>query len=201
MPRKCPPGIICIENYTFLFLTLLIIVILGFMYIKYSQNIHYPRNLTNLTNNYKNEYCLNNQKKSSNEDVLLNPYTAPLKDDRIFNNDSGMCSKKIPINIPTQSFDTNYRQLGILTRINGPETILPLMGRPLLANRQKWQYHTTSDKQQSVRLPISKGGRSCSGEYGCDEIFNGDTLYVEGYKDTFKATIYENGDFRYIPYL
>ena len=76
-----------------------------------------------MCNNYKNEYCLNNQKKSSNEDVLLNPYTAPLKDDRIFNNDSEMCSKKIPINIPTQSFDTNYRQLGILTRINGPEKI------------------------------------------------------------------------------
>ena len=201
MPRKCPPGIICIENYTFLFLTLLIIVILGFMYIKYTQNIHYPRNLTNLTNNYKNEYCLNNQKKSSNEDVLLNPYTAPLKDDRIFNNDSGMCSKKIPINIPTQSFDTNYRQLGILTRINGPETILPLMGRPLFSNRDKWNFYTMNDKNNMIKLPITFKNRSCTSNIGCDNLYDGDKVHVEGYNDIFRVTMYDNNVMQYIPYL
>tara|TARA_B100001093_G_scaffold490224_1_gene529073 strand:- start:71 stop:616 length:546 start_codon:yes stop_codon:yes gene_type:complete len=134
--------------------------------------------------------------------MLTNPFNAPLKSGNYIPKDftdiRGVPG--IPVNVKTQGPDLEYKQVGILTRINGSEDILPLMGRPLLANRQKWQYHTTSDKQQSVRLPISKGGRSCSGEYGCDEIFNGDTLYVEGYRDTFKATIYENSDFRYIPY-
>ena len=201
MPRKCPPGIICIENYTFLFLVLLIIVILGFMYINYRQNIYYPRNLTNLTNNYKKEYCLNNQKKSSNEDVLLNPYTAPLKDDRIFNNDSEMCSKKIPINIPTQSFDTNYRQLGILTRINGPETILPLMGRPLFSNRDKWNFYTMNDKNNMIKLPITFKNRSCTSNIGCDNLYDGDKVHVEGYNDIFRVTMYDNNVMQYIPYL
>ena len=44
-------------------------------------------------------------------------------------------------------------------------------------------------------------GRSCTQEYGCDELTTGDVLYVEGYNDTFKATIYDNEHFNYIPYL
>ena len=50
-----------------------------------------------------------------------------------------------------------------------------------------------------AKLPVKVKGRNCSGEYGCDEILNGDEVYVEGYNETFKATIYENGLFSYIP--
>jgi hypothetical protein len=53
----------------------------------------------------------------------------------------------------------------------------------------------------NTRLPISLNGKSCSGEYGCNDLYNGDNVYVEGYKDTFTVTLYENGTFRYIPYL
>jgi hypothetical protein len=52
----------------------------------------------------------------------------------------------------------------------------------------------------NAKLPISVNGRSCTGEYGCDSISNGDTVYVEGYDDTFRATIYENATLNYIPY-
>ena len=85
--------------------------------------------------------------------VLLNPYTPPLRNTTFFSPNWG-----IPINVPTRSFDSSYRQVGILTRINGPETILPLMGRPLFANRNKWQYYTMSDKNNSVKLPVSRNG-------------------------------------------
>ena len=40
MVKKCAPGILCIENYTLLFFTFLIFVILYFMYIKYSKNLN-----------------------------------------------------------------------------------------------------------------------------------------------------------------
>ena len=66
------------------------------------------------------------------------------------------------------------------------------MGRPLHTNRNKWQYYTISDQNQGIKLPVSRNGRSCTNEYGCDDLFNGDTIYVEGYKDAFKVTIYEN---------
>jgi hypothetical protein len=108
-------------------------------------------------------------------------------------------SAGMPINVRTQGppINTNYRQVGLLTRINGKETILPLMGRPLQKNRDKWQFYTMSDKNNSVKLPISFKKKSCTGEYGCDNIYNGDTVYVEGYKDAFQATIYDNAVMEY----
>ena len=58
-----------------------------------------------------------------------------------------------------------------------------------------------SDKCNSLKLPISRNGRSCTNEYGCDDLNNGDTIYVEGYNDAFKVTIYDNNQPRYIPFL
>ena len=52
-----------------------------------------------------------------------------------------------------------------------------------------------------IKLPLTYKGRSCTNEYGCDKLYNGDTVYVEGYNDAFKTTVYENDIMRYIPYL
>ena len=128
-------------------------------------------------------------------DVLENPYVPPLRDERY--HDTVI---PIPINIRTQGppVNVNYRQVGLLMRVNGKETILPLMGRPLQKNRDKWQFYTMSDKNNSVKLPISFRKKSCTSEYGCDNIYNGDTVYVEGYKDAFRATIYDNAVMEYL---
>jgi hypothetical protein len=227
MAKKCPPGIICVENFTFMFFTILILAVLFFMYIKYSQNIN---NNTNNNNNYlvksnNNGYYNhsvnlpnnnNNANNSNSEsgifpkpshsfsnvsnDILLNPYSAPLRDDRVFNNNN-LNGPKIPINVPTQSFDTNYRQIGILTRVNGGETILPLLGRPLFSNRDKWNFYTMNDKNAMIKLPINFKNRSCTSEQGCDNLYNGDTVHVEGYNDIFRVTVYDNNVMQYIPYL
>jgi hypothetical protein len=78
--------------------------------------------------------------------------------------------------------------------------ILPLMGRKHMSGRDKWQFYTISGSGNlNTKLPISVNGKSCTGEYGCDDIYNGDIVYVEGYNDTFKATIYENNQFQYLP--
>tara|TARA_B100000287_G_C20527644_1_gene739540 strand:- start:432 stop:1022 length:591 start_codon:yes stop_codon:yes gene_type:complete len=135
-----------------------------------------------------------------NNDILLNPYSAPLRDDRIFNNNN-YNGPKIPINVPTQSFDTNYRQIGILTRVNGEETILPLMGRPLFSNRDKWNFYTMNDKNNMIKLPITFKNKSCTSNQGCDNLYNGDTVLVQGYNDTFRVTIYDNNVMQYIPFL
>ena len=141
---------------------------------------------------------------NTENDVLLNPYQAPLRDDRIFQGGlyrNNPDIRGIPINIATQSVDTNYRQVGILTRINGGEMILPLLGRPLLTNRDKWNFYTMSDKNNIVKLPVTHKGKSCTNEYGCDNLYNGDTVYVEGYNDAFKVTMYDNQVMKYIPFL
>ena len=132
----------------------------------------------------------------------MNPYEPPLRDDRYFNRPLlDIRDGIVPINIPTQSVDTAYRQVGLLTRINGIETILPLMGRPLFTNRDKWNFYTMSDKNNMIKLPVTNKGKSCTNEYGCDNLYNGDTVYVEGYNDAFKATIYDNQVMRYLPFL
>lgn len=114
----------------------------------------------------------------------------------------------IPINVQTRGTGGDYTQMGILTRANAPiqgpngDMILTLMGRKLMVGLDKWQYYTISNTgNMNTKLPISLNGRSCSGEYGCDIVQNGDILYVEGYNDTFRATIYENSRFNYIPYI
>ena len=94
---------------------------------------------------------------------------------------------------------SNYKQYGILTRDND-ELILPLMGRT--SSRHKYQYYTMTNDAGNIntKLPVSVKGRSCTSDIGCDEIYNGDVIYVEGYKDTFRATIYENDGFAYNPW-
>ena len=95
------------------------------------------------------------------------------------------------INIPARDFDTPYRQLGILKKIYGKHTILPLMGRPLYNKINKWQYYTTSENGE-IQLPISKFGRSCSSKRGCYEIKTGQNVYVEGFHDVFRVQLIDD---------
>ena len=218
MVKKCVPGILCIENYTLLFFIVLIFAILYFMYIKYSKNLNKNTqynhtcmcnkiscNICNKKNSYYTNYSdmlpiLGSGYNNKENDVLLNPYSAPVRDDRIFNN-SNYNGPKIAINIPTQSINTSYRQIGILTRVNGAETILPLMGRPLFTNKDKWNFYTMNDKNGMIKLPVKFKNKSCTSCQGCDNLYSGDTVYVEGYSDIFRVTIYDNNTLEYIPSL
>jgi hypothetical protein len=212
MGKKCIPGILCIENYTLLFLTFVIFVILYFMYIKYNINLNknsYNNNNYNNNNsynekhsfyNYDNLPTLGNGYNNKEHDVLLNPYSAPIRDDRVYNN-SNYGGPRVAINVPTQSINTSYRQIGILTRVNGSETILPLLGRPLFTNRDKWNFYTMNDKNGMIKLPVRFKNKSCTSSQGCDNLYSGDTVYVEGYSDTFRVTIYDNNTLEYIPSL
>jgi len=200
---KCPPGVICFENFT---LTFVIIAIIIFMYIIYNRqtsiNIQLPKenNNTNTNNTNSGLFARPSFSFSNVEnDVLMNPYTPPLKDERIIQSQD--VRGGIPININTRAVDTSYRQVGILKRMNGPEMVLALMGRPLYVGRDKWQYYTMSDNNNSIKLPVSFKSKSCTNEYGCDEINNGDTVYVDGIDAAFQVTMYDNATMRYIPFI
>jgi hypothetical protein len=143
--------------------------------------------------------------------TLSNPYNPPLKIDPILlskKNDitQDIVLPSLPININTSTIDTPYTQMGILTKQNGKDrepVILPLMGRNLLNGRDKWMYYTMTNSAGSIntRLPVRVNGKNGMNEYGCDMIYNGDTVYVDGYNDTFSATIYENAVLRYLPII
>ena len=108
----------------------------------------------------------------------------------------------VPINVRTSSAPPGeYEQLGFLSNSSDQSAILlPLHGRAVHRGRERWQYYTMSDKYNAIRLPVSVGGKNCSHENGCDEVHNGDVVFVEGYNAPFRATIYEKEQYRYIPY-
>lgn len=189
MPRKCPPGVICIENATIIFFLLIISLILYFLIKVYPLN----KPNTNVGIFPQPSYSFSNLPN----DVFLNPYSAPEKNDNYYRNPP---IQGVPINVSTRDIDSEYRQIGILTRNSGPEMILPLFGRPIDKSRDKWQFYTTKDNSL-IKLPVIYKNKSCSDTNGCDNIYNSDTVYVEGYKDVFLATIYENQTMKYIPYI
>jgi hypothetical protein len=207
MGKKCIPGLFCIENMT---LFLLIVIVILLIYMWYTQLVKPMRNIENR----ESKIIVVNQPNdtiplasiSTRNNPFNDPYAPPLKSDGIYyppnSGDIRGIPLKVPINIESRGLTTEYQQVGILTRSNNSnDMILPLMGRRNLAGRDKWQYYTISNTGNlNTKLPISVNGKSCTSEYGCDQVYNGDMVYVEGYKDTFNATIYENNLFRYLPY-
>jgi hypothetical protein len=218
--KKCPPGVICVENYSMFFLIICIVIIFYLIYSNFK-----GQNIT--VNNSPSEKIVikDTQRESVSgfgnwfggfipswpytnlpSDPLLNPYAPPLRDERYFiPGFNGVPPGTVPINISTNigAVDTAYRQLGILTPSNGSskDSIVPLMGRPLFTNRDKWQYYSTSNQHNNVKLPVSRAGRSCTNEYGCDKLYNGDTVYIEGVNETYRVTVYDNDTIKYLPFV
>ena len=191
MSKRCPPGVICIENVTIICVIIVLFSVLLF--------IHYKNKTPVVREIVQPNMMMPSMMMPAQENVLMNPYDAPLRDDRFMPRMGGF----LPINVPTQSIDTDYRQVGILTRVKSKdkETILPLMGRPLFTNRDKWNFYTMNDSNNVVKLPITFKGRSCTSEYGCDNVYSGDIVFVEGYNDAFRVTAYDNQVMRYIPFI
>ena len=217
MGKKCIPGVICIENMT-LFILIVLSIMTGYMYytiiVKPNQQPSVvilqqsPNSLLPAIPNAPINSMILPLATSVRRDTLSDPYAPPLKTPGItsvYHPRDSADVRGIPVNIRTQPREVNYQQIGILTRPNSrtkEELILPLMGRKHVSNRDKWQYYTMSNTGNlNTKLPVSKSGRSCTSEYGCDELMNGDTIFVEGYNEAFKATIYENSLYNYIPYL
>jgi hypothetical protein len=217
MAKKCIPGVFCIENMT-LAVLLFLFIVLAYMYYVFIVKVGENSNKQTIVYQPIQSLPLMSMSNVSSRapNVIMDPYGPPFKTDgNYFRSDSGdirglppiqdmpiQVNRGIPVNIETRGLGLDYSQLGILTRGNGSDMILPLMGRRLMSGLDKWQYYTISNTgNMNTKLPVSVKGRSCSGEYGCDSIMNGDMVYVEGYNDTFKVTVYETGKFSYIPYI
>jgi len=228
--KKCPPGVLCVENVSIVFLVLCTFIIGYLIYANTGS-----KSVT--VNNHPSEKIVIKDTERENygggwftswmpswpynnlpmfSDPLLNPYAPPLRDERYFvpsfnynprhydprfNAPPGV----VPINVSTNvgAVDTNYRQLGILAPSNGSskDNIIPLMGRPLFTNRDKWQYYTSGNQHNNIKLPVSKAGKSCTNEYGCDRLDNGDTVYIEGANEVYRVTMYDNDTIKYLPFV
>jgi hypothetical protein len=215
--KKCPPGVMCIENTTMVFIVICIIIVLYLVYTNVLNKQHIS------ITNQPSEKIIINQKDPGNGsgtgqgwlsypynnlggDTLMNPNAPPLSDERYLSPSTSYTPPgTVPINISTNvnAVDTVYRQVGILTPLNGSskDNILPLMGRPAFVRRSLWNYYTISNQHNNVKLPISVKGRSGLNENGVDQLYNGDTVYIEGANEAYKVTIYDNSTMKYIPFI
>lgn len=253
MVKRCPPGVFCFENVTLVVIAIVVIVFgfyahsrffgggggggcggcgrSGCPYCRghghgYGHGHSHGPVLLESTDPLANSLDFGIGGPSSSQDVLLNPYVPPLRDNSVGatrpvydirggvetihygehngyggGGGSGGGHGAVRINVPTQAVDTTYRQVGILTRTGGQqEMILPLIGRPLYTRRDKWQFYTLSDKNNAIKLPVIVNGKSGTNEYGCNNVSTGDMVYVEGYNDAFKVTVYESASLRYLPF-
>jgi len=211
MGKKCIPGVFCIENMTLFLLFVLFILITYFYYtllIKPNQSKpetqYVVLNVPPISHHQSMSMSMNTSGLSDTVPPLRIAEGAP----------PASLRPAVPINIETRGTSMEYSQIGILTQSSnhknknsdndnqGGPLILPLMGRQNMTGRDKWQYYTLSNTGFiNSKLPVRVNGKSCTGEYGCDSIMNGDSVYVEGYDSTFRATVYDISSFRYLPYL
>lgn len=194
--KKCPPGVICVENVTLCMFFIGFIVFIWIFFVNSNPN---PNPNTNTNTNkviVKNHY---EQKPlnpltplypySFESDVLRNPYAPP--------------RYVMPINVSTNigALDTTFRQVGILHPVKGnnKDNVLALMGRPVFTNRDMWQYYTIGNQLNHVKLPILTNQKNGLNEYGVNRLYSRDVIYVEGLNDAYRVTIYENDTLRYLP--
>jgi hypothetical protein len=113
----------------------------------------------------------------------------------------------IPINQMTRGYPDQYQQVGVLTAPGGSETsasptrtILPLFGRKLITNRDRWNYYTRTDGMNPVQVPVEFKRRKCDDDNGCDEIMDGDNVAAPILGQSFVANVYRYSTPRYIPF-
>ena len=107
-----------------------------------------------------------------------------------------------PFYYPTRGVPQSYQQYGVLIgeerRHKGEQTILPLIGRQTHRGSSRYHYYTSTNGYHPMKLPVIHKKRTCNDSTGCEEIFSGNIVSVNGYDYDFKADIYPSPDLQYI---
>lgn len=107
-----------------------------------------------------------------------------------------------PFYYPTRGVPQSYQQMGVLIgeerRHKGEQTILPLIGRQTHPGSSRYHYYTSTNGYHPMKLPVIHKKRTCNDSTGCEEIFSGNIVSVNGYDFDFKADIYPSPDLQYI---
>jgi hypothetical protein len=205
MPRKCPKGTICFENYTIFFICLLLFVVGYCIYREkgclFCSHVEVPFSLSH-NHGHSHSHSQNHSHdhapppliptsgydmmrpiarpgisyNNNPSDTLLNPYAPPLQ----------------------HNSPHTYKQVGYLKNDHYGHKMFPIFAKPIHLRRDKWYYYTIYD---NIKLPIYSNGRKCSSEQGCDSLMNGDMVKLENMNDPFQVSLYDNNTLTYDPVL
>lgn len=95
--------------------------------------------------------------------------------------------------VSTRGNPDNYQQMGILISNdnNDSNKIIKLFGRKEYPNSDIYQYYAlVNNGNDNIKIPLTKQKK---------EIFDKDSIFVEGINKNYIATIYENNSPRYNP--
>ena len=207
MDRSCPIGFFCFDTQTAGLIIAISVLFIGF-------HAFYKKTNINTLNQMKKEnyQILENRINQLENKELVAVSPSPTMDAMLVNKDferivnpllpperSYNSTYRVPINMPTRGFSDNYQQVGA---INSGDKILPLFGRPRWPGASKWNYYTSTDSFQSVKLPVNFKSRDCLDEIGCDEVYVGDSVGIPqfGQERDFKANIYRLDKPYYLPF-
>lgn len=174
--------------------------IIAFIFVLYLSSILHSKKTCNISQFSSDQLVSYFPEKNNKEgDVLFDAYAGPSKNNNIHVRTKDVPSYGIPINVPTRSVDADYRQIGIVTNKNSEGLIMPLIGKPLFTDRDKWQYFVLN--KQNIKLPVIVNGKNSTNEYGTNSLSNKDSVSISGYSNgnEFEVELYENNQFNYIP--
>lgn len=205
----CPPGLYCMDTGTVLTGILVIVAIAAIVVFFIKHNTpHMPHKPTvvvveSKSNPYVPPTVINSD-----------PRFAPLSPERSYFVPPDLRGIPIPagagpitpVNVQTRGIPDAYQQMGVLTTQGGTansgtptRTILPLFGRQLTTNRNRWNYYTRTDGMNPVQVPLQYKRRNCEDDNGCDEITDGEAVGVPVMGQSFTATVYRYSTPRYLP--
>jgi hypothetical protein len=212
----CPPGVWCLDT-GMIILGVLIVGILAFIAYQIYCNTKKQYGKREKSEAAKPTIVVVSQPAAPMGPVVMqqpaDPRFSPQPPERIYSTGpdlrgyGGGGSGAIPINQPTRGIPDDYQQLGVLTAPGGTETsgsptrtILPLFGRKLITNRDRWNYYTRTDGLNPVQVPLEYKRRKCDDDTGCDEIMEGDSVSVPVLGQSYVANVYRYSTPRYLPF-
>jgi len=176
--KICIPGVLCINNYAII-ISLLIVVV-------------YTIRMKQKTKEIVKKVYVDSAKK------LIEKRPQDERPDlyrQMYDKLEEPSKSYIPINIRTRGPEVSFQQVGYVFRDetdptynpDGKNTV-PLYGRPEYSGSTVWEYYVIID---DIKMELSNN----------KEIYSGDKISIKGFAGDWSAEIYENKEYKYIPYL
>jgi len=197
--KRCPPGIVCLSPMVGLSLVMaVIILLLGVYFVTVVRDIKPPNIIVEMPQPQPQQEPQPPQIVQMGD--RYNRAPEPLREWATQPDLRGALLPRgaLPIFQPAAGYPDQFQQMGILT-IEGTSQILPLYGRRAGNRSDRYNYYTRTDSYNPIQLPINYERRDCMDDIGCNELFGGETLKIDGMNSFAKVNIYKYNAPRYIP--